>query len=491
VALLTKPVRSDARRHLGTRAAEVWWVLIFGGCFAALLTLLLTVSAQAGWAFVLVVMVIALHQYDRRWGIAAMFLLWFLGPMLRRVFLLITGPVDTDPLSLAPFVATVAIAGLEFARTQVTWTVRRVMVLAAAGFAIGLPLGLAHSPEAALYASFAYLAGVSGAILGYNEGPRLRDSNLRLILLAFVVPIGAYAIAQRALPLPIWDRQWLETFEFISIGGVDGPIRVYGSLNGPGTLAPLLGLALLACLTVRRHPRLVLVSAAVLTVALSLTFVRSAWVALIGAAIAHVVASRGASARHVVTAGAVIVAVTLALAPFSNTAADVVSRFSTIGQPNSDSSAVARQQSFNQLFPQAVSAPLGHGLGTAGEATRLHGESDLRAVDNGYLSLLYQVGPVGFILVAIALGYVTKSAWNGARTRGPEWELRLLLFAMLVYLLLMLTSGDVFYGPSGVILWLIGGQVLGYEARRAAFARRASMAPPYAASSRSITAGQV
>jgi hypothetical protein len=484
VALLTKPRRSDARRQFGTRAAELWWVLLFGGLCAAVLIWLLTVSPQAGWAFVLVVAVIALHQYDRRWGIAAMFLLWLLGPMVRRMFLLMTGPVDTDPLSLAPFIATAVIAGLEFARTQVAWSVRRVIVLASAGFAIGVPLGLASSPEGALYASFAYLAGVSGAVLGYNEGPRLRDSNLRLILLAAVVPIGLYAIAQRTLPLPVWDREWLDAFEFVSIGGIDSPIRVYGSLNGPGTLAPLLGLALLCCLTVRRHARVVLVSAVILTVALSLTFVRSAWVALIVAAIAHVVASRGRSARQIVAAAGVIVLITIALAPFSNTAADVVSRFSTIGQTSSDSSTMARKQSFNQLFPQAISAPLGHGLGTAGEATRLHGESDLRAVDNGYLSLLYQVGPIGFMLVAIALGFIAKSAWNGARDSGPGWELRLLLFSMLVYLLVLLTSGDVFYGPSGVILWLIGGQVLGYEARRATIASR------YASSRRLITADQ-
>lgn len=484
MAVMTKSKHSDARRYLGTRTAEVGWLMLVGGFCAALVAWLLTFSPQAASAFVLVVMVVALHEYDRRWGIAAMFLLWLVGPMLRRVFLLMTGAVDTDPLSLAPFIATAAIAGLEFARTHVAWSVRRVIVLASAGFAVGLPLGLASSPEGAMYATFAYLAGVSGAVLGYNERQSLQESNLRRILLYAMVPIAAYAIAQRALPLPVWDREWLEAFDFTSIGGVDTPIRVYASLNGPGTLAPLLGLALLCCLTVRRHPRAVLVSAVLLTIALSLTFVRSAWVALMVAGAAHVIASRGRSARLILSAAALIVVTSVALAPFSHTASDVISRFSTIGNTGSDSSAVARQASFEQLFPKAVSAPLGHGLGTAGEATRLHGESDLRAVDNGYLSLLYQVGPIGFSLVMVALWLITRSAWNGARERAPGQELRLLLFAMLAFLLVQLTSGDVFYGPSGVILWFIGGQVLAYEWRRAA------IASPYASSSRSTTARQ-
>ena len=90
------------------------------------------------------------------------------------------------------------------------WSVRRVILLASAGFAVGLPLGLAGSPEGAMYATFAYLAGVSGAVLGYNERQSLQESNLRRILLYAMVPIAAYAIAQRALPLPIWDREWLE-----------------------------------------------------------------------------------------------------------------------------------------------------------------------------------------------------------------------------------------------------------------------------------------
>ncbi len=34
----------------------------------------------------------------------------------------------------------------------------------------------------------------------------------------------------------------------------------------------------------------------------------------------------------------------------------------------------------------AAAAPLGHGLGSAGEATKLKGESLLRAPDNGYLA---------------------------------------------------------------------------------------------------------
>jgi O-antigen ligase len=91
--------------------------------------------------------------------------------------------------------------------------------------------------------------------------------------------------------------------------------------------------------------------------------------------------------------------------------------------------------------------------------------TDLRFTDNGYLSLIYQVGPLGFILVLTTLGFVLVAAWKGARDEAPGREIRWLLFAMLIFLLVLMPSGDAFYGVSGVILWFIAGQVLAYDHR--------------------------
>ena len=450
-------------------ASDLAWVAVVGSLGALLLGWLLTVSIQATCAFVLIVLVIALHQSDRSWGIVAMFAIWFVAPLLRRIFALITGPIANDPLSLAPFLATAAIAAIELSRVHVPSRVRRVLFLAAAGFAIGLPAGLLAGPRAALYAFVAYLAAVAGGVLGFSERGSLHDSNLRRILLFAMPPIAAYAIAQHYLPFPSWDRAWLDATEFSSIGDVtrQEDIRAFSSLNSPGALAPLLGLSLLCYITVFRHRAITIAGAAVTLVALSVTFVRSAWVSLIVAGLAHVIASRGRSARLMLGAGAVAVAATLALAPVSNTARDVYNRFTSIVNPEADVSATERASSFSQLLPTALEAPLGHGLGTAGEPTKLTGESDLRAPDNGYLSLMYQVGPIGFLLVLAALALSLQAAWNGARDRARGQELRLLLFAILVYLLVQLTSGDSFYGSHGVIIWFVCGQALGYEFRRA------------------------
>ncbi len=466
----------DRRRPTRERGSDLLWALAVGGVGAIVVAVALRYSVQAACALVLVVLVFAIYRHDRNSGIAALFAFWFLVPWIRRLFDLMTGYLNTDPLSLAPFLATAAVAGWELSRITVPTRIRRILLMAAAGFAIGLPVGILH-PSAAIYAFVAYIAGVSGALLGLSERPLLHDSNLRRVLLFGMLPIAVYAILQRDLPLPSWDRAWLEATGVISIGtSSNGAVRAFATLNAPGALAPLLGLSLLCYLTVnaRRHREIVLVGIALIGVALAVTFVRSAWIALIIAGLAHVVASGGRSARPVFGAAAVAVAGSLALSPVSSTARDVVNRFNSIGAPSTDTSATQRQATFSATLPKAISAPLGHGLGSAGEPTKLTSDTSLRAPDNGYLSLLYQVGPVGFLLVVAAIAAMLRAAWDGARSRAPGQDLRLLLFAMFVFILVSLVSGDDFYGSLGVIFWFIGGQALAFEHRQGARAAIAS-----------------
>lgn len=476
------------RRPGGRYGNDLVWGFGVGGIAAVLIALVLSYSVQAACALVLIVLAVALYLHDRSWGIVALFALWFLAPGIRRLFDLLTGYQNTDPLSLAPFLATAALAALELSRLSVPTRIRRILLLAMVGFAFGFPVGLLH-PSAAVYALAAYLAGVSGAVFGLSEHQSLATSTLRRVLLFVMLPIALYAVLQRLLPLPSWDRSWIEATGISSVGtGTNGDVRVFSTLNAPGALAPLLGLSLLCYLTIRRHRGLAAISAALIAFALALTFVRSAWIALLVAGIAHAVASRGRSAPAVFSAAAVTAAAAVALSPVSPTARSVVSRFETIGSPGSDTSAIDRSTTLGQILPKAVSAPLGHGLGSAGEPTKLTGDTTLRTPDNGYLSLLYQVGPIGFVLVMTSIGFMLRAAWDGARARAPGQDLRLLLFAMFVFLLVSMTSGDQFYGSLGVILWFIGGQVLAFEHRQRL---RAATASAYTSSSRSITRVQV
>jgi hypothetical protein len=455
--------------RLGVFRGDLGFILVAGGGAALLVAAALMVSVQVATAVTLVGLVIALHQYNRQWGLIAVFAFWFIAPGLRRVLGLMTGYLESDPLSLAPFLATSAVAGLELLRFHVPTVIRRILLAAAGGFALGLPVGLVSGTSSGMYAFVAYLAAVSAAVLGVGERTSAQDSTLRRVLLYGIPPVAAYAVYQHVVGLPAWDKEWVAASQFGSIGISEGePIRSFASLNSPGTLASLLGLSLLMFLTVHRLRLITVLGLAVICVAISFTFVRSAWLALIVAGLAHVIASRGESARVVFGTALVIVMAAVALSPVSPTAHQVVERFKTVKNLGQDTSATERQATFSDTLPIAARAPLGHGLGSAGEATKLKGDSLLRAPDNGYLALMYQVGPVGFLLVVAALGYILMAAWNGARARAPGQDLRLVLFALFVYLLVTLAAGDEFYGSHGVVLWFIAGQVLAYDFRRRA-----------------------
>ena len=75
------------------------------------------------------------------------------------------------------------------------------------------------------------------------------------------------------------------------------------------------------------------------------------------------------------------------------------------------------------------------------------------------------MGPIGFLLVIAAIVLVMRAAWAGAMARAPGQDLRVLLFAMLVLLLVQLTAGDEFYGSHGVVFWFLAGQVLAFDHR--------------------------
>jgi hypothetical protein len=447
--------------------SDLLWVLLVGGAGALILGWAMTVSIQSACAFALVVTIVALYQHNERWGLTGLMTLWLFAPLLRRLLALISGPVGNDPLSLAPFLATGALAALALVQVHVPTKIRVVLMLAAGGFALGLPIGFAAGPRSALYAFIAYAAAVSAGVLGYREAQSSTDSTLRRALVVGMPLIAAYAIAQRYLPMNPWDQNWLDTTHFDSIGTGrdDHSVRVFGTLNSPGTLGALLSLGLLCYLGKFQHRMLAILGATLIVVALSLTYVRAAQWALVIGALAHVVASRGQSARLVLGTMAVVVAASFALSPVSGAARDAVDRFESITKLGGDRSATDRSTSFSQLAPEAAGTPQGHGLGTAGESTKLTGESELRFPDNGYLALLYQVGPLGFLLVIAALAAITQAAWRVARARGPGQEICLLWFAQMVFIIALLPSGDAFYSLSGVILWFIGGQALAHEFR--------------------------
>jgi putative inorganic carbon (HCO3(-)) transporter len=456
---------------LGLRPASrfeperILWPLVVLG--AAVVTAGLTLwSIQAAITAVVVLGLVSVYLTDRTAGIVGTLAFWWIAPGLRRIVQWKLGFVETDPLSLAPFLATGGIVALELLRSQLHPRAARLLAAAALAFAIGLPMGLVHGPFAAAYALFGYLAAIGFAVVGYREGREGGLTSLRNAI-RWVLPVVAlYAIVQGALLMPPWDQSWLDTVQITSIGVGDGSdaTRAFATLNAPGTLAGVLGVGLAWFLAARRPGNWGAIAVALFIAAIGLTYVRGAWIGLILAALAHVVVTRGRSFPRVAGAVLATVVVVGAMAGANSSAGSLVTRVSTLGSLNQDTSAQTRVATPTALFGSAATSPAGEGLGTTGEASRLgNGQGDLRYPDNAYLALIVQSGPLGLLIMLGVLAAVIRAAWRLARRPSPVRERAQACFTILVFILVFMISGDHFYGAVGVCFWLVVGYVLGLE----------------------------
>ncbi len=202
---------------------------------------------------------------------------------------------------------------------------------------------------------------------------------------------------------------------------------------------------------------------------------RSAWVALVAGLLTLLVVTRGRAGPQIVAFLVVLAIAGLGLSASGPTLDAFVQRVGTFGALETDVSANERQEQSRALLPEVLAAPAGHGLGSAGEATRL-GAEGVRALDNGYLSLGYQLGVPGGLLL---FSGVALAAWLSARRAWgwPADHTAAALTASFALFFVLLAAGDAFYGLPGVILWYLTGAALAHA--RATGDRGRSAADPY------------
>jgi putative inorganic carbon (HCO3(-)) transporter len=429
-----------------------WWLVV---AVTTVLTARLSMeSIQLGCTITLLVLTVGLYMRSRSAGLVAAWLIWLVAPFLRRVIFLSEPTGAADPLALAPFLVTAAIVVLEYRRANLSRRSRQLLLTIVVGYAIGIPTGIS-SPTSAAFALFAYLTAAGCFVIGYRDAEVGRWLSWPTLLMIVTPVLALYAFQQYFTQLPIWDEVWRKTAEIGTVGSPDeGRIRVWGTLNSPGTFGLVLGIAAVAMITARRYLALRLVALLLILGALAITYVRSAWISLVVAIVLVAIVTRGGAIKQI--APVALILVVLAPIVFGGSAgAALTDRVDTLGAVGSDESAQARVATPTALVPVAASRPLGIGLGKAGEASRLSDAGGFRYTDNGYLSLLFQVGPFGFLLVMAAALTAFARAWRNA-WRVPDSS-NVVVFGILSFLLVMLLTGDAFYGIGGMIFWFACG----------------------------------
>jgi putative inorganic carbon (hco3(-)) transporter len=436
-------------------AGWIWWVV---AAAAALGTAVATMySLQLGCSIVVYVLVVGVHARSRRAGYVGVWLAWLLLPFVRRIFGLTEGYVSADPLAALPFIITATVAAIELWRGPVSRRAWYIIGAAAGAYLIGIPKGLSE-PSALAFGLMAYWTGILCFGLGYREA--LDRPTLPIVLLVTMPGLAIYGLIQYFTPLPAWDSTWLQTVDLQTAGAPEaGKIRVWSTMNSPGTFGLMLGLTVVVYLVARRFGPLRAAGLGLVLAALALTYVRSAWVALALTMIVLLVLSRGRIGTRVGLILAAIVIGVPVLSAGTGTGSAIIGRFDSLGNLSGDQSAQERVAKPTYLLPYAIQAPLGYGVGAAGETTRLRSTGGgVRASDNAWLALMLQLGPVGLLLVVGALVAGIRNAWYNARRSARRADL--LVIALLTYLTAVAFTSDVFYGVSGMILWYLVGMAV-------------------------------
>lgn len=393
--------------------------------------------------------------------------LWVLAPGVRRAVDLATGYHENSVVLLAPplvalLAGTVVLArwsgflpaaapppsgeallDRRFARAGL-----RLAVLAAFGGLVALAVG--RSPVALALAGVQLLSPLAlGLLAAALVDPERRAAVLDRFATGVALLVGGYGVVQ-FLVAPPWDAQWLRDVDDVAQSfGRPFPlqIRVFSTVNDPGSLALVLTFALLWLLVRRRAGLLGQLALVVGSTCLALTLVRSAWIALAVGVLYVVVRGWARPGRVLVAVAALVALLTVA----GTVAQPVVQRFtSSTSSGASDESFRARATfAASQLVP-ALTAPVGEGLGSTGTAVRRDAGGDQRFAntDSGYLEALRTWGgPLGLVLLFSLVAAVAVLSWRvRPAARGAA--------AFLATVPVQLVFSGVWTGTAGVMFWL-------------------------------------
>jgi hypothetical protein len=383
--------------------------------------------------------------------------LWFLTPFVRRVLDYRHGWNPTSPALLAPpLVAIFAFFPLMQRARELRGALYAPFLLVFLALAYGYSVGMINAGF--FPASYALLTWLAPTIFGlhlavsWRRYPEIALSMRRMFAVA--VPIlAAYAIYQ-FVRIPAWDAQWMRNANMLSIGSpLPFLVRVFGTFNTPGPLAAFLLTGVLFLLPAKgwiRYPGI-----ALSLVAMLLTRTRAAWVAfIIGLVVAQLSQPIVRLPKRTITILVVtLLALPLAATPkFKNV---ILPRLTTLTNLRADNSFIKRVEFSQSSASNIVETAEGSGLGMTGGAIKLRGGQGVRSLDNGFLEVFYVFGWPGGALFFMGIGALLLQSARFVEPRIDPFANA--ARASTVALISILPIGEVFTGPTGMLLWSMAG----------------------------------
>lgn len=382
-----------------------------------------------------------------------------------------------DIVSPLPLVMLIPVAWFAFKQRKRLVGSPFVMILA--GWTISMGYGalvgvIQKAPMTSAYAFALFVLPISVAawMLTTDMSARQMLQRFARLLLLLGGLTGAYGVFQFVVAPP-WDTAWLQSIEAGSFGDpVPFGIRVFSVLNGPGIMATFLASVIVITVTtldVRKFWELCAVAS--IFVSLILSMVRTSWLnVLLGLAVLALVHPRRMRAGMNIALLAVISVVAvfgfLAVSPDESFRLTLAQRLSTFQSLSEDGSAVARANAANEALKASLDNPQGIGLGASGTPAKLTPQSTSAyfyqadpAIDNGYISRIYETGFFGFFAFTVTMLLAVGVCFSALRKAGivknkDDTEVVAVSLAFVVGALGSFYGGDSIVGVSGVLFFI-------------------------------------
>jgi hypothetical protein len=466
-------------------SASLVWVTAAG---SLLLVLGLIISGRGGLARLAIPagsVLVGLTLYLRRPIGYIHFALWtwFVTPLVRRLVDWRAGFEDHNLVLLAPILVS-AIAGLTLLRDRRLAAAVRLtpFFLCIAGILYGFSVGLirwrlhaseATSPGEIVYGLFNWLSPLLFGLHLYIRWPMYEEHKcaVQKSFLWAVLLLGAYGVYQFVAP-PVWDRSWLE--HMLSDVGAEAfgrpepfQVRIWSTLNSPGTLANVLLAGLLLLFFVRS--RIKPLAAAAGYSAFLLTLVRTSWLGwLVGLA----VLAQSTKGRQIPRLLLSLVLLPFLVSPLMlnpQIASVVTDRLQSFQSARQDDSFQDRAEEHRALLTSLAADPFGEGLNNA---ESFHGYT----MDSGIIQLFYGCGWIGSVLFLLGVALCARGMRSGRKSTDP---IAAAYRAVLAAMILEQLSGNTLIGPSGAVLWVcIGLGLSSYQTERVSSFPLQTIGPP-------------
>jgi putative inorganic carbon (HCO3(-)) transporter len=457
-------------------AARTYWFIIpcllLASLFVGLVSAKMnyTISPQIALLTLIVFPAFILAFLHSTYLIPYNLLVWAGAPEIRRLADWLEGvyhPVSL--LSLAPLIssATVIIPAIFYIH-RMNRPITKVIWYFAIALAYGSMIGLMKNGISTIYDLANYV--IPMLLIPYCTVAAFKMKDMDLMLRSFSnisVLVAIYGLIQYMV-VPPWDAFWMNHVEMISIGNpLPLQIRVFSTMNSPGPTAQFFAFSLVPMIFVRKwRGALNWLGVVLVIICLLTTLVRSAWLILIVMILSFILTSASSMKWRllfqVVTLGAVLyVAV-----PHLPGAEGLVLRMQTLSDISQDHSYNERLDLFHTMLPMVLHSPLGSGIGSLGQATKLENGGALGefgVMDNGFIAIFFTFGIVGGFLYFRALWLLAKLIIKRI-IEDKFWNLytRLSLSAF-AGAIASLTTDNGFPGLRGFLIWFLVG--LGFGAK--------------------------